>query len=116
MISPVKLIKMARKRQRLDALKRKRISLQRNNSNASTSSSNIRFMFSIPYLDNTIAGELLVMSEEESGLPSGGPITLPLTQSPWNISRSCSSSSCPGQGLTSQQSLTYSFRETNLIL
>ncbi|KAF9676215.1 hypothetical protein SADUNF_Sadunf09G0115300 [Salix dunnii] len=91
-------------------------------------------MFPIPYLDNNIVGELLVISEEEFGLPRGGPITLPLMQSPWNIvdkemekavlmsvisSRSCSLSSCPGQGQTSQRSLAYSFRESdklNLIL
>jgi hypothetical protein len=149
MITPVKLIKMARKWQSLAALKRKRISLQRNHSNASTSSSNMptvadkghfvvytadqrRFMFPISYLNNNIVRKLLVMSEEEFGLPGDGPITLPcdavfmeyvcsLIQGRVDkeiekamlmsviSSRSCSLSSCPSQGQTRQQSLVYSF-------
>ncbi|CBI37772.3 unnamed protein product, partial [Vitis vinifera] len=53
MISAKKLIKMARKWQKMAAIRRKRISLPRT------------------------SRELFKMSEEEFGLPSNGPITLP---------------------------------------
>ncbi|KAJ6985855.1 hypothetical protein NC653_023707 [Populus alba x Populus x berolinensis] len=149
MITPVKLIKMARKWQSLAALKTKRISLQRNHSNASASGSNMstvadkghfvvytadqrRFMFPISYLNNNIVRQLLVMSEEEFGLPGDGPITIPCDAVFMEYvcssiqgrvdreiekamlmsvisSRSCSVSSCPSQGQTSQQSLVCSF-------
>ncbi|KAJ0960311.1 hypothetical protein J5N97_001882 [Dioscorea zingiberensis] len=36
-----------------------------------------RFMVPLAYLDNNIFKELLRISEEEFGLPCGGPITLP---------------------------------------
>ncbi|XP_019094807.1 PREDICTED: auxin-responsive protein SAUR63-like [Camelina sativa] len=84
-----KLIKMAKKWQQRAAFNRKRISLQR--SSATTSSSTvvekgcfvvytadkIRFAFPISYLSNSIVQELLRISEEEFGLPTDGPITLP---------------------------------------
>ncbi|XP_058191421.1 auxin-responsive protein SAUR68-like [Rhododendron vialii] len=95
MISPKKLIKMARKWQKAAAIKRKRISLQLDHgdvyASANTSSSSVvdkghfvvykadqrRFVFPIMYLNTEIFRELLRLSEEEFGLPSDGPITLP---------------------------------------
>ncbi|KAH0714042.1 hypothetical protein KY290_006908 [Solanum tuberosum] len=94
MISTKKLIKMARKWQKFAAMQRKRISFPRNVSDAdscSTSSSSTvekghfvvytpdqaRFVIPLVYLENEIIRQLLNMSEEEFGLPSGGPITLP---------------------------------------
>ncbi|KAK4721957.1 hypothetical protein R3W88_012190 [Solanum pinnatisectum] len=94
MLSAKKLIKMARKWQKFAAMQRKRISFPRNDSVAdscSTSSSPIvdkghfvvyivdqaRFVVTLPYLENEIIRQLLSMFEEEFGLPSGGPITLP---------------------------------------
>ncbi|KAL3323448.1 hypothetical protein AABB24_037873, partial [Solanum stoloniferum] len=93
-ISTKKLIKMVRKWQKFAAMQRKRISFSRNVSDAddcSTSSSSIvekrhfvvytadqvRFVIPLVYLENEIIRQLLNMSEEEFGLPSGGPITLP---------------------------------------
>ncbi|CAI9769774.1 unnamed protein product [Fraxinus pennsylvanica] len=95
MISSKKLIKMARKWQRLAALGRKRITISRENEEAGTTCSHSsnslaekghfvvytadkkRYSFPIIYLNNYILRELLIMSEEEFGLPSDGPITLP---------------------------------------
>ncbi|KAG5574323.1 hypothetical protein H5410_054457 [Solanum commersonii] len=94
MISTKKLIKMARKWQKFAAMQRKRISFPRNGSDAddcSTSSLSIvekehfvvytadqtRFVIPLAYLENEVIRQLLNMSEEEFGLPSGGPITLP---------------------------------------
>ncbi|XP_015057862.1 auxin-responsive protein SAUR68-like [Solanum pennellii] len=93
-ISTKKLIKMAKKWQKFAAMQRKRISFPRNVSDAddcSTSSSSIvekghfvvytadqaRFVIPLAYLENEVIRQLLKMSEEEFGLPSGGPITLP---------------------------------------
>ncbi|KAJ8765108.1 hypothetical protein K2173_010593 [Erythroxylum novogranatense] len=96
MISPRKLLKIAKKWQRLAALNRKRISLPRGERNdADPSSRNnitsvaekghfvvytadqIRFMFPMSYLNNQVFRELLAMSEEEFGLPGNGPLTIP---------------------------------------
>ncbi|XP_059311341.1 auxin-responsive protein SAUR68-like [Lycium ferocissimum] len=94
MLSANKLIKMARKWQKFAAMQRKRISLPRNGNDAdsfSTSSSSIagkdqfvvhttdqrRFVIPLAYLKNEVIFQLLSMSEEEFGIPSGGPITLP---------------------------------------
>ncbi|XP_049353274.1 auxin-responsive protein SAUR68-like [Solanum verrucosum] len=94
MISTKKLIKMVRKWQKFAAMQRKRISFSRNVSDAddcSTTSSSIvekghfvvytadqaRFVIPLVYLENEVIRQLLNMSEEEFGLPSGGPITLP---------------------------------------
>ncbi|KAK4721954.1 hypothetical protein R3W88_012187 [Solanum pinnatisectum] len=94
MLSAKKLIKMARKWQKFAAMQGKRISVPRNGSDAdscSTSSSSIvekghfvvytadqaRFVVPLAYLENEVIRQLLSMSEEEFGLPSGGPITLP---------------------------------------
>ncbi|KAK6778091.1 hypothetical protein RDI58_024809 [Solanum bulbocastanum] len=94
MLSAKKLIKMARRWQTFAAKQRKRISFPRNGSNAdgcSTSSSSTvekghfvvytidrrRYAFPLTYLENEVITQLLSMSEEEFGLPSSGPITLP---------------------------------------
>ncbi|XP_009618913.1 auxin-responsive protein SAUR68-like [Nicotiana tabacum] len=94
MISTKKLIKMARRWQKFVAKQRKRISLPRNDSDTdsrSTFSSSIvekghfvvytadqaRFVIPLAYLENEVIRQLLNMSEEEFGLQSGGPITLP---------------------------------------
>ena len=94
MINPKKLIKMAREWQKVAAIRRKRISLPRTHQDldagyCSTSSvadkghfvvytaDQRRFMIPIVYLNSKIFRELFEMSEEEFGLPSDGPITLP---------------------------------------
>nr|XP_009619706.1 auxin-responsive protein SAUR68-like [Nicotiana tomentosiformis] len=94
MISFKKLIKMVRRWQKFAAKQRKRISFPRNGSDTdsySTSSSSItgkghfvvytidqrRFVIPLAYLENEVVRQLLNMSEEEFGLPSGGPIKLP---------------------------------------
>ena len=93
MISPKKLIKMARKWQRRAALGRKRISSPRTDADmdAGTCSTSVadkghfvvyptdkrRFMIPLVYLINNIFRELFKMSEEEFGLQSDRPITLP---------------------------------------
>ncbi|KAK4707634.1 hypothetical protein R3W88_028559 [Solanum pinnatisectum] len=94
MVSTKKLITMAKRWQKFAAKQRKRISFPRNGSEAdscSTSSSSrvekghfvvytadqARFVIPLAYLENEAIAQLLNMSEEEFGLPSGGPITLP---------------------------------------
>ncbi|PHT99784.1 Auxin-responsive protein SAUR66 [Capsicum chinense] len=94
MLSPKKLIKMARRWRKFAAMQKRRISFPRNGSSAdgcSTSSSSTvekgnfvvytidqrRYVFPLAYLENEAMAQLLNMSEEEFGLPSGGPITLP---------------------------------------
>ncbi|KAF3649734.1 putative auxin-induced protein X15-like [Capsicum annuum] len=93
MLSPKKLIKMARRWRKFAAMQKRRISFPRNGSNAdscSTSSSYTvekghfvvntidqrRYVFPLAYLENEAIVQLLNMSEEKFGLPSGGPITL----------------------------------------
>ncbi|XP_057500233.1 auxin-responsive protein SAUR67-like [Actinidia eriantha] len=96
MISPKKLIRMARKWQKVAAIRRKRISLPRSNGDIFTDTNSRsslvadkghfvvytedqrRFVFPIVYLNNDIFRDLLKLSEEEFGLPSDGPITLPV--------------------------------------
>ncbi|XP_031128905.1 auxin-responsive protein SAUR68-like [Ipomoea triloba] len=92
MISSKKLIKLVKRWQKFAAIRRKRISFPRLNDEAgscSTSSAvnkghfaiytsdNTRFVVPLSYLENEIIRQLLNMSEEEFGLPSSGPITLP---------------------------------------
>ncbi|VVA92957.1 unnamed protein product [Arabis nemorensis] len=89
MMNTTKLIKMAKKWQQRAALKRKRISFQRSISTTSSSTAaekgcfvvytadNTRFAFPISYLSNCVFQEILKIAEEEFGIPSGGPITLP---------------------------------------
>ncbi|XP_044508106.1 auxin-responsive protein SAUR68-like [Mangifera indica] len=94
MISPKKLIKLAKKWQKLAASKRKRISLPKTTGAVEAESCSTSSMpekghfvvytadqrhFEIPlnYLKNNIIRELFAMAEYEFGFPSGGPITLP---------------------------------------
>ncbi|CAN4114729.1 unnamed protein product [Withania somnifera] len=94
MLCTKKLINMAKRWQKFAAKQRKRISFPRNGSDpdsCSTSSSSIvakghfvvytadqaRFVMPLAYLENEAIGQLLNMSEEEFGLLSGCPITLP---------------------------------------
>ncbi|CAD5313992.1 unnamed protein product [Arabidopsis thaliana] len=89
MINAKKLMKLAKKWQQRAALKRKRISFQRSSITTSSQTAvekgcfvvytadKIRFSFPLSYLSNTIVQELLKISEEEFGLPTEGPITLP---------------------------------------
>ncbi|XP_060183789.1 auxin-responsive protein SAUR68-like [Lycium barbarum] len=94
MISIKKLIKMARKWQKFAAKQKKRISFPRSNfhdaESCSTSSSFVskgnfvvyttdqkRFVVPLSYLQHEVIRQLLHTSEEEFGLPSDGPITLP---------------------------------------
>ncbi|KAJ9152426.1 hypothetical protein P3X46_025993 [Hevea brasiliensis] len=93
MISPRKLIKIARKWQKIAAMRRKRISFPRLKGNRNTDFSQassagsgnfviytidgIRFVIPLAYLSSDIFRELFKMSEEVFGLPSEGPIKLP---------------------------------------
>ncbi|CAL9216663.1 unnamed protein product [Arabidopsis halleri] len=88
MMNTKKLIKMFRKWQQRAALHRKRISFKKSNATSSSTAvengcfvvytaDNTRFAFPISYLSNYVFQELLKISEEEFGLPTGGPITLP---------------------------------------
>ncbi|KAF9684551.1 hypothetical protein SADUNF_Sadunf04G0129800 [Salix dunnii] len=94
MISAKKLIKLARKWQKLAAIRRRRLTLPQNisslDSNDCGSSSTAekgnfvvyttdkkRFVLPLNYLNNEILRELFNLAEEEFGLTSVGPITLP---------------------------------------
>ncbi|CAE5958742.1 unnamed protein product [Arabidopsis arenosa] len=88
MMNTKKLIKMAKKWQQRAALHRKRISFQRSSTATSSTtaekgcfvvytSDKTRFVFPISYLRNSVLQELLKISEEEFGLSTEGPITLP---------------------------------------
>nr|XP_009763885.1 PREDICTED: auxin-induced protein 6B-like [Nicotiana sylvestris] len=94
MISANKIIKIARKWQKFAVKQRKRISFPRSNNHdaecCSTSYSIVgkghfvvyttdqkRFVVPLAYLQHEVIRQLLHMSEEEFGLPSDGPITLP---------------------------------------
>ncbi|KAI9181077.1 hypothetical protein LWI28_011219 [Acer negundo] len=88
MINPKKLIKLARKWQRVASLRRKRISLPGLITSSAApvadkghfvvyTADRRWFVLPVSYLSNQIFQELLRMSEEEFGLPGNGPITLP---------------------------------------
>ncbi|KAF3434812.1 hypothetical protein FNV43_RR21898 [Rhamnella rubrinervis] len=97
MISAKKLIKVAKKWQKFAAITRKRIAFSWNvredldaGSCTATSSSMVekghfviytadqkRFVMPIAYLESNILRKLFKMSEEEFGITSNGPITLP---------------------------------------
>ncbi|OMO91995.1 Auxin responsive SAUR protein [Corchorus olitorius] len=97
MISAKKLIKLARKWQKLAAIRRKRITSSGSNfgdvssDSCSTSSSTTvekghfvvysadekRFVLPLQYLKNDIVRELFSLAEEEFGLPSDSPLKLP---------------------------------------
>ncbi|KAF8013168.1 hypothetical protein BT93_I1141 [Corymbia citriodora subsp. variegata] len=87
MISPKHLVQIARKWQRVAAMRKKRISLPQIDGDEEVlahrghfivySIDGKQFMFPISYLNNYVIQELLKSSEDEFGLPSSGPITLP---------------------------------------
>ncbi|TYG81213.1 hypothetical protein ES288_D02G281100v1, partial [Gossypium darwinii] len=79
MVSTKILIRMARKWQKLAAIGRRRItsSLVDKGHFVIYTTDKKRFVIPLAFLRNTIFVELLKMSEEEFGLPSDGPITLP---------------------------------------
>ncbi|EEF39756.1 auxin-responsive protein SAUR68 [Ricinus communis] len=94
MISAKKLLKLAKKWQKLAAIRRKRITLPNTITSIDTSSCSTstkaekgcfavysadqrRFLLPLEYLNNEIIKELFDMAEEEFGLPSKGPLTLP---------------------------------------
>ncbi|XP_052192238.1 auxin-responsive protein SAUR68-like [Diospyros lotus] len=93
MISSKKLVKMARKWQKLAAITPKRITspitkeaVAAGHCSPSTvdkghfvvySADGTRFVIPLAYLSKEVVRELLKMAEEEYGLPSHGPITLP---------------------------------------
>ncbi|RDX77288.1 Auxin-responsive protein SAUR66, partial [Mucuna pruriens] len=87
-ISAKRLTEMARKWQKMAAGNRKRISYPRHRLDTHYSTANKghfvvysvdhkRFVVPLKYLSTNIFRELLKWSEEEFGLPSNGPITLP---------------------------------------
>ncbi|WCJ18900.1 SAUR-like auxin-responsive protein family [Euphorbia peplus] len=93
-ISAKKLIKLARKWQKLAALKRRRITLPHLSGSTDTRSCSTsakaekgffavysadqkRFLLPLGYLNNEIIIELFNMAEDEFGLPGSGPLTLP---------------------------------------
>ncbi|KAL3722772.1 hypothetical protein ACJRO7_035042 [Eucalyptus globulus] len=147
MISTKKLIQMARKWQKMATMGRKRIAFQRTNSKSRLANANgssagqkgcfivytmdeRRFAIPLSYLSNNIVRGLFRASEEEFGIPTDGPITLPIDALSMEyiislISRglakdqenallmsltrgSCSSSSAFNQALESQQILVCS--------
>ncbi|KNA14560.1 hypothetical protein SOVF_106440 [Spinacia oleracea] len=81
MISTRKLIKMARKWQKIAAASRKRISWPRPVANEGHfvvyTADGKRFMIPLTYLKSAIFIELFRIAEEEFGVTSSGPITLP---------------------------------------
>ncbi|CAO2815705.1 unnamed protein product [Amaranthus hypochondriacus] len=81
MISTKKLIKMARKWQKLAAASRKRISWPRTVVKEGHfvvyTTDGRRFMIPLAYLKSEVFIELLRIAEEEFGVTSSGPITLP---------------------------------------
>ncbi|WCJ18883.1 SAUR-like auxin-responsive protein family [Euphorbia peplus] len=93
-ISANKLIKLARKWQKMAALRRRRITFPHTAGTTDTmscststktekgyfavySSDQKRFLLPLEYLNNEIIIELFNMAEDEFGLPSSGPLTLP---------------------------------------
>ena len=83
---------MVKKWQKVAALGRTRITTTSGSTKCSTpvaqrghlfvySADGERFMIPIAYLSSTMLRELFKMSEEEFGLPSDGPITLPCDSS-----------------------------------
>nr|GMC87080.1 auxin-responsive protein SAUR68-like [Ipomoea batatas] len=90
MISSKKLIKLAKRWQKFASIRRKRISFPCDDTDSCSTSTPAnkghfaiytadqkRFVVPLSYLENEIIRQLLNMSEEEFGLPSDGPITLP---------------------------------------
>ncbi|XP_074310386.1 auxin-responsive protein SAUR66-like [Silene latifolia] len=85
MISTKKLIKMAKKWQRIAIASRKRVSWSRPVTSEGHfvvyTTDGKRFMIPLAYLQTDIFRELLRMAEEEFGLDASAPITLPCDSS-----------------------------------
>ncbi|KNA14562.1 hypothetical protein SOVF_106460 [Spinacia oleracea] len=85
MISTKKLLKMARKWQKIAAASRKRISWPRPVADKGHfvvyTTDGRRFIIPLAYLKSEIFIELFRIAEEEFGLTSSGPITLPCDSS-----------------------------------
>ncbi|KAH9614049.1 hypothetical protein KSS87_019840 [Heliosperma pusillum] len=85
MISTKKLIKMAKKWQRMAVASRKRVSWSRPVTDEGHfvvyTTDGRRFMIPLWYLKMDIFRELLRMAEEEFGIGASGPITLPCESS-----------------------------------
>lgn len=89
MITPKKLLKLARKWQKQATLNRKQLTFPTANADHNMSpriekghfvvysADQSRFVIPLVYLQNKIFTELLRLAEEEYGVPSDGPITLP---------------------------------------
>ncbi|XP_016691055.2 auxin-responsive protein SAUR67 [Gossypium hirsutum] len=81
MICARKLIKLARKWQKLAAIKRKRITFSNTSSMEGHfvvySADEKRFMLPLEYLKNEIVMELFNLAEAEFGIPSNGHLKLP---------------------------------------
>ncbi|TYJ44470.1 hypothetical protein E1A91_A03G227300v1 [Gossypium mustelinum] len=83
MISARKLIKLARKWQKLAAIRRKRITFSRTSSMVEKghfvvySADEKRFLLPLEYLKNEMVMELFNLAEEEFGIPSNGHLILP---------------------------------------
>ncbi|XP_074314616.1 auxin-responsive protein SAUR66-like [Silene latifolia] len=85
MISTKKLIKMAKKWQRIAIASRKRVSWPKPVTDEGHfvvyTTDGTRFMIPLTYLNADIFRELLRMAEEEFGIDASGPITLPCDSS-----------------------------------
>ncbi|KAL9238447.1 hypothetical protein vseg_012865 [Gypsophila vaccaria] len=85
MISTRKLIRMAKKWQRIAVARRKRISWPRPATDkghfAVYTTDGRRFMIPLAFLETDIFRELFRMAEEEYGIAAFGPITLPCDSS-----------------------------------
>ncbi|KAF7847410.1 hypothetical protein BT93_L2991 [Corymbia citriodora subsp. variegata] len=87
MISPKHLVKIARKWQKVAAMRRKRISFPQADGDEGVlphrghfvvySIDQKRFVFPMKFLNNCVFQELFKLAKEEFGLPTNGPITLP---------------------------------------
>ncbi|WRX13777.1 Small auxin-up RNA - like 10 [Theobroma cacao] len=89
MIKAKRLIELARKWQKMAAIKRRRISFPKQNTDADPAATSgkghfgvyttdkKRFVVPLKYLNTNLFRELLKMSEEVFGIPADGPITLP---------------------------------------
>ncbi|XP_015576937.2 auxin-responsive protein SAUR67-like [Ricinus communis] len=91
MIGAKKLLKLARKWQKLAAIRRKRITIPEGIGSVETNSGSTsakghfvvysadqkRFSLPLAYLNNEIIQELLNIAAEAFGLPSKGPLTVP---------------------------------------
>ncbi|KAH7543729.1 hypothetical protein JRO89_XS15G0007300 [Xanthoceras sorbifolium] len=77
MTSLKKLIRMAKKWQKLAGRNQKRVLFPRNNGDVDAEIDHTWFVIPLKYLENSIIRKLFIMAEAEFGLPSSGHITLP---------------------------------------